>query len=127
MKLQELRNLIRSEVRKMVNEQESWSEFDKRMATRDAQDKKKASAFVRTPRGKNAVMVIGKLINKPYKTNDLDDVLQKLNLDKQEFMYAAKAAGMDFATDGGSIRIFDKNYRNKDVSIQHMKDKWYVG
>ena len=40
MKLQELRNLIRSEVRKMVNEQESWSEFDKRMATRDAQDEK---------------------------------------------------------------------------------------
>ena len=127
MKISQLRQIIKEEISKTLNEQESWDEFDKRMADRDAQEDAKAAAFIETPRGRNAVMTIKKLISKPYTSRQLDEVLDILNLDKTQFMYAAKAAGMDLSTDGSSIRIFDKNYKNKDVSIAYMKGNWYVG
>jgi hypothetical protein len=45
----------------------------------------------------------------------------------KKFMYAADAAGMDYRKDGAGIHIFDKNYRNKGVSIDYINGEWVVG
>ena len=108
-------------------EEKSFADVDKELADEEAQDIKKAKTFVNTIQGKNAVRVIKALINKPYGYDELDEVLQILNLDRQNFIYAAKAAGMDFGTDGAGIHIRDNNYQDQDVSINQIGGEWYIG
>ena len=110
-----------------LNEEKSWDDVDKEIADEEAKELETASTFVNTTQGKNAVRAIEDLISKPYGYSELDDVLQILNLDKQNFIYAAKAAGMDFGTDGAGIHIRDNNYQNQDVSINQIGGEWIVG
>ena len=126
MKQSELRQIIREEISKVLREA-SGNATDAKIAAKDAQDRRNAKTFVSSPQGKNAVDMLKKLISKPYTYDKLDDVLQILNLDKKKFMYAADAAGMEYSTSGAGIRIFDKNYKNKNVSIDYQNGKWYVG
>jgi hypothetical protein len=111
----------------ILNEEKTWDDVDKELADKDAQDMEKAGIFVNTIQGKNAVRVIKALINKPYGYDELDEVLQILNLDRQNFIYAAKSAGMDFETDAAGIHIYDDNYQDKDVSINQINGEWIVG
>jgi hypothetical protein len=110
-----------------INEEKTWDDVDKELADEEAQDIKKAKTFVNTIQGKNAVRVIKALINKPYGYDKLDKVLQVLNLDRQNFIYAAKAAGMDFETDAAGIHIYDDNYQDQDVAINQINGDWIVG
>jgi hypothetical protein len=84
MKLQELKQIIREEVTKALNE-ESWEETDARIATADAKKESAKRSFLNTTQGKNAVKEIGKLIRKSYSYVGLENVLQILNLDKDQF------------------------------------------
>jgi len=111
----------------VLNEEKSWDDVDKELADKEAQDMENAKAFTNTPQGKNAVRVIKALINKPYGYDKLDKVLQVLNLDRQNFIYAAEAAGMDFGTDAAGIHINDDNYQDQDVSINQINGEWIVG
>jgi hypothetical protein len=126
MKLTELKQIIKEEISKALNE-ESWAEFDAMMDAEDAKKEAMKQEFLNTPQGKNAMMVIGKLISKPYSYDKLENVLQVLNLDKTKFMYAADGAGMIYRRDGAGIHILDKNYKDKGVSIDYMNGEWYVG
>ena len=126
MKLTELKQIIKEEISNVLSEK-SWAETDAEIAAKEAQDKKNAMAFVSSTQGRNAVMTLQNLISKPYGYSKLDDVLQILNLDKKKFMYAADAAGMEYSTSGAGIRIFDKNYKDKGVSIDYMNGEWIVG
>jgi len=110
-----------------LNEEKSWDDVDKEIADEEAKELETASTFVNTTQGKNAVRAIEDLISKPYGYSELDDVLQILNLDRQNFIYAAKAAGMDFETDAAGIHIYDNNYQDQDVSINQIGGEWYVG
>lgn len=112
---------------KILNEEKSWDDVDKELADKETQDMENAKTFTNTPQGKNAVKVIKALINKPYGYDKLDKVLQVLNLDRQNFIYAAKAAGMDFETDAAGIHINDDNYQDQDVSINQINGEWLVG
>ena len=103
-----------------LKEEKTWDDVDKELADEEAQDMKKARTFINTIQGKNAVRVIKALINKPYGYDELDEVLQILNLDRQNFIYAAKAAGMDFETDAAGIHIYDDNYQNLFVVHHHL-------
>jgi hypothetical protein len=111
----------------LLKEEKSWADVDKEIADEEEQDMENAKAFLITPQGKNAVRLIKALISKPYGYDKLDKVLQVLNLDKQNFMYAAKAAGMDFGKDGAGIHIRDNNYQDQDVSIDQINGEWQVG
>jgi len=108
-------------------EEKSWDDVDKEIADEEAKELETASTFVNTTQGKNAVRKIEDLISKPYGYSELDKVLQELNLDKKKFIYAAKAAGMVFRTDGAGIHIRDNNYQNQDVSINQIGGEWIVG
>ena len=110
-----------------LKEEKTWDDVDKELADEEAQDMKKARTFINTIQGKNAVRVIKALINKPYGDDELDEVLQILNLDRQNFIYAAKAAGMDFETDAAGIHIYDNNYQDQDVAINQINGEWIVG
>ena len=110
-----------------LKEEKTWDDVDKELADEEAQDMKKARTFINTIQGKNAVRVIKALINKPYGYDELDEVLQILNLDRQNFIYAAKAAGMDFETDAAGIHIYDNNYQDQDVAINQINGEWIVG
>jgi hypothetical protein len=111
----------------ILKEEKSWDDVDKELADKEAQDMENARAFTNTAQGKNAVRVIKALISKPYGYDKLDKVLQVLNLDGQNFIYAAKAAGMDFETDAAGIHIYDDNYQDQDVSINQINGEWIVG
>lgn len=111
----------------LIKEDRSWADIDKAIADREAQDMEKANSFVNTTRGKNAVKAIQDFISTPYDSADLRDILEILRLNKKQFQYAAKAAGMDFTTDGAGIRIEDDNYQDQDVSIENINGEWYVG
>jgi hypothetical protein len=111
----------------LLKEEKSFADIDKEIADEENQDMENAKAFLTTPQGKNAVRLIKALISKPYGYDKLDKVLQVLNLDKQNFMYAAKAAGMDFGKDGAGIHIRDNNYQDQDVSIDQINGEWIVG
>jgi hypothetical protein len=111
----------------IIKEEKTWDDIDKELADEEAQDIKKAKTFVNTIQGKNAVRVIKALINKPYGYDKLDKVLQILNLDRQNFIYAAKVAGMDFETDAAGIHIYDDNYQDQDVAINQINGDWIVG
>jgi hypothetical protein len=111
----------------ILKEEKSFADIDKEIADEENQDMENAKAFLTTPQGKNAVLLIKALISKPYGYDKLDKVLQVLNLDKQNFMYAAKAAGMDFGKDGAGIHIRDNNYQDQDVSIDQINGEWIVG
>jgi hypothetical protein len=111
----------------LIKEEKSFADVDKELADEEAQDMENARAFTNTPQGKNAVRVIKALISKSYGYDKLDKVLQVLNLDRQNFIYAAKAAGMDFETDAAGIHIYDDNYQDQDVSINQINGEWIVG
>ena len=111
----------------LLKEEKSWADVDKELADEEAQDMENARAFTNTTQGKNAVGVIKTLINKPYGYDELDEVLQILNLARQNFIYAATAAGMDFETDAAGIHIYDDNYQDQDVSINQINGEWIVG
>ena len=111
----------------LIKEEKSFADVDKELADEEAQDIENARAFTNTPQGKNAVRVIKALISKSYGYDKLDKVLQVLNLDRQNFIYAAKAAGMDFETDAAGIHIYDDNYQDQDVSINQINGEWIVG
>ena len=111
----------------LINEEKSFADVDKELADEEAQDMENARVFTNTPQGKNAVRVIKALISKSYGYDKLDKVLQILNLDRQNFIYAAKAAGMDFETDAAGIHIYDDNYQDQDVSINQINGEWIVG
>ena len=122
LRMQVLAGIItESQYKARLNEAKSWEDVDKEIADEEAQDMENARTFIDTTQGKNAVRVIKALINKPYGYDKLDKVLQVLNLDKQNFIYAAKSAGMDFGTDGAGIHIRDNNYQDQDVSINQIK------
>jgi hypothetical protein len=130
LRMQMLAGIItESQAKKMMEilNEKSWADIDKELADEKAQDMENARTFINTTQGKNAVRVIKALISKPYGYDKLDEVLQILNLSKQNFKYAAKAAGMDFITDGAGIHIFDDNYQDQDVSIDQINDEWIVG
>lgn len=111
----------------IIKEEKSFADVDKELADEEAQDMENARVFINTIQGKNAVRVIKALISKPYRYDKLDKVLQVLNLDRQNFIYAAKAAGMDFETDAAGIHIYDNNYQDQDVSINQINGEWIVG
>jgi hypothetical protein len=111
----------------LIKEEKSFADVDKELADEEAQDMENARVFTNTPQGKNAVRVIKALISKSYGYDKLDKVLQVLNLDRQNFIYAAKAAGMDFETDAAGIHIYDDNYQDQDVSINQINGEWIVG
>ena len=111
----------------LIKEEKSFADVDKELADEEAQDMENARAFTNTTPGKNAVLLIKALISKPYGYDKLDKVLQVLNLDRQNFIYAAKAAGMDFETDAAGIHIYDDNYQDQDVSIDQINGEWIVG
>jgi len=111
----------------IIKEEKSFADVDKELADEEAQDMENARAFTNTLQGKNAVRVIKALISKLYGYDKLDKVLQVLNLDRQNFIYAAKAAGMDFETDAAGIHIYDDNYQDQDVSINQINGEWIVG
>jgi len=111
----------------IIKEEKSFADVDKELADEEAQDMENARAFTNTLQGKNAVRVIKALISKSYGYDKLDKVLQVLNLDRQNFIYAAKAAGMDFETDAAGIHIYDDNYQDQDVSINQINGEWIVG
>lgn len=111
----------------IIKEEKSFADVDKELADEEAQDMENARVFINTIQGKNAVRVIKALISKPYGYDKLDKVLQVLNLDRQNFIYAAKAAGMDFETDAAGIHIYDDNYQDQDVSINQINGEWIVG
>ena len=127
LRMQMLAGIITEGQYKAKLNERSWADIDKELADEKAQDRENARTFVNTPQGKNAVKVIKALISKPYDTADLRDVLEILNIPKQNFIYAAKAAGMDFGTDGAGIHIFDDNYQDQDVSINQINGEWIVG
>jgi hypothetical protein len=110
-----------------LKEEKTWDDVDKELADEEAQDMENARVFINTTPGKNAVRVIKALISKPYGYDKLDKVLQVLNLDRQNFIYAAKAAGMDFETDAAGIHIYDNNYQDQDVAINQINGEWIVG
>jgi hypothetical protein len=111
----------------IIKEEKSFADVDKELADEEAQDMENARAFTNTLQGKNSVRVIKALISKSYGYDKLDKVLQVLNLDRQNFIYAAKAAGMDFETDAAGIHIYDDNYQDQDVSINQINGEWIVG
>ena len=111
----------------ILKEEKSWDDVDKELADEEAQDMENARAFTNTTQGRNAVRIIKTLISKSYGYDKLDKVLQVLNLDRQNFIYAAKAAGMDFETDAAGIHIYDDNYQDQDVSINQINGEWIVG
>lgn len=127
MKKSELKQLIKEEIKKALNENMSWDEIDKKMESERISKIEDADIYTITPQGSNAVKIISNLISKPYGTNELRDVLSILNINSQKFQYAAKAAGMDFSTGGQGITIYDDNYQDQDVSIAYINGEWYVG
>ena len=110
-----------------IKEEKTFADVDKELEDKEAQDMKNAGIFVNTIQGENAVRVIKSLISEPYGYDELDKALQELNLDIQNFIYAAKAAGMDFETDAAGIHIYDDNYQDQDVSINQINGEWIVG
>ncbi len=128
MKKTELKQIIREEVSKVLREASfNRNEFDARMAAADAKKESAKRSFLNTTQGKNAVKEIGKLIRKSYSYVGLENVLQILNLNKDQFMYAAEKAGMNYRKDGAGIHILDKNYKDKGISIDYMNGKWIIG
>jgi hypothetical protein len=128
LRMQMLAGIItEGQYKEKLNEEKSWDDVDKEIADEEAKELETASTFSNTTQGKNAIRIIKDLISKPYGYSELDDVLQILNLDRQNFIYAAKAAGMDFGTDGAGIHIRDDNYQDQDVSINQIGGEWYVG
>ena len=111
----------------IIKEEKTFADVDKELEDEEAQDMENARKFVNTIQGKNAVRVIKALISKPYGYDELDEALQILNLDRQNFIYAAKAAGMDFETDAAGIHIYDNNYQDQDVAINQINGEWIVG
>ena len=73
----------------ILKEEKSWDDVDKELADEEAQDMENARAFTNTTQGRNAVRIIKTLISKSYGYDKLDKVLQVLNLDRQNFIYAA--------------------------------------
>lgn len=66
MKKSELRKLIHEEVSKVLSEEMSWADIDKKMDRERKEKAQKAKAYVQTPQGKNAMTSIKKLISAPY-------------------------------------------------------------
>ena len=128
MKLKDtLRSIIREEVKRILKEEKSWADVDKEIEDREKQSLEASKAFLKTSQGKNAVRVLKSLISRPYGYAKLDKVLQTLNLSVENFVYAAKAAGMKFGGNRSGIRIDDNNYQDPDVSITNQNGKWIVG
>lgn len=126
MKMSEFRTLIREEITKILKE-ESWADIDRRIERERKQAELKGKAYVKTPNGKVLMNAIKTLISKPYNHNDLNRLLKKTKPTKEEFKFAAAAAGMEFSSSGSGIAIFDDNYEDQDVSIDYIDGKWYVG
>ena len=126
--MQKLAGIItESEYAAKLNELKSWDDIDREMDQEREREETQKEEYVNTPQGKNAVKQIKELINNPYDTADLRDVLEILNIPKQKFIWAAKEAGMNIATGGGGIRILDTNYKDPGVSIDYIGGEWFVG
>ena len=125
MKVHQLRQIIKEEIARVLNEDQD--PFDKWNNETHEEREAMKQEFLGTPRGRNAVTKLRDLISKPYRHGELDDVLQILNLNKDQFMYAAEEAGMKYGADGRGIHIFDKNYKNEGVSIDYINGEWIVG
>jgi hypothetical protein len=109
MKRSELKQLIKEEIKKTLNENLDYT---------------------RTPNGKLAIKTIKTLISKSYNWDDmittLNNLYKKIGLDKKQFMQAATAAGLDFMSHGlvGGIEILDRNYTDPGYNIYFdEKDK----
>ena len=125
--MQKLAGLITESEYKAKIEELSWAEIDKKMDREREERINKGKAYVQTPQGKNAVNAIKNLISSPYGYNQLDDLLQVLNLTKENFKYAADEAGMEYSSNASGIHIFDDNYEDKDVSVDRINGEWRVG
>ncbi len=125
--MQKLAGLITESQYKEKIDELSWAEIDKKMDQEREEKIQKRKAYAKTPQGKNAINAIKNLISSPYDYNQLDDLLQVLNLTKENFKYAADEAGMEYSSDAAGIRIFDDNYKNSDVSIDRINGEWVVG
>jgi hypothetical protein len=131
MKIQELRQLIREEITKVVKEVEITGDFNDMDFPGPA--KKASVVYLKTPEGMRAAKIFKSLVANQFDAVDLENAIKAGKFKKtNDFKAAAKAGGLELSGLGnvdnqgnGDFEVLNRNYTDKGAAIAFFSNKFY--
>ena len=131
MKIQELRQLIREEITKVVKEVEITGDFNDMDFPGPA--KKASVVYLKTPEGMRATKIFKSLVANQFDAIDLENAIKAGKFKKtNDFKAAAAAGGLELSGLGnvdnqgnGDFGVLNRNYTDKGAAIAFFSNKFY--
>jgi hypothetical protein len=131
MKIQELRQLIREEITKVIKEVEITGDFND--ADFPGPAKKASVAYLKTPEGMRATKIFKSLVANQFDAIDLENAIKAGKFKKtNDFKAAAAAGGLELSGLGnvdnqgnGDFGVLNRNYTDKGAAIAFFSNKFY--
>ena len=98
----------------------------------DGSDQEDASSYLKTPEGKEAVIILKTLVSKEFDSDDLSNAIEKCNFEKTNYFRAAvNAAGLELEGLGtvdnkgnGDFEVENSNYTDKGAAVAFFNNEF---